>query len=78
MTMPVLVLQGEEDYQVTMDDFKIWEEHFKEKANWEFQSFPGLTHVFMPGKYEDGAANYQGEKHIPEEVMASIATFVEK
>ena len=26
ITVPVLVLQGEEDYQVTMDDFRIWEE----------------------------------------------------
>lgn len=78
MAMPVLVLQGEEDYQVTMDDFNIWEDQFKDKQNWEFQSFPGLSHFFMPGKYEDGANSYLGEKHIPEEVITSIADFIDK
>lgn len=78
MTMPVLVLQGEEDYQVTMDDFNIWKDNFQDKTNWSFQSFPGLSHLFMPGKYEDGAANYQGEKYVPEEVITSIANFIDK
>lgn len=78
MTMPVLVLQGEEDYQVTMDDFNIWKDQFNDKKNWEFQSFPGLSHLFMPGKYEDGAASYQGEKYVPEEVITSIAAFIDK
>ncbi|MHA9737227.1 alpha/beta hydrolase [Robinsoniella peoriensis] len=78
MTMPILVLQGEEDYQVTMDDFNIWENQFKDKKNWEFQSFPGLSHFFMPGKYEDGTASYQGEKHIPDEVITCIAAFIDK
>ena len=77
MTMPVLVLQGEEDYQVTMDDYKIWEDGFKDKENWTFKSFPGLTHMFMPGSYENGPADYTGEKHIPENVTDTIADFIQ-
>lgn len=78
MNMPVLVLQGEEDYQVTVDDFKIWEDSFKDKENWTFKSFPGLTHMFMSGSYENGPADYMGEKHIPEEVIDVIADFILK
>lgn len=76
MEMPVLVLQGEEDYQVPMDNFKVWQETYGEKENWQFQSFPGLTHMFTEGKLENGPADYQGEKHIPEEVIDRIAEFI--
>lgn len=76
MTMPVLVLQGEEDYQVTMDDFQIWKDTYEGKDNWQFVSFPGLSHMFMEGRYEDGPASYQGAKHVPDEVTETIAGFV--
>lgn len=76
--VPVLVLQGEEDYQVTMDDFKIWKDAFADDEKWQFQSFPGLTHMFMEGRYENGPADYQGVKHIPGEVVESIAAFIDK
>lgn len=78
ITAPVLVLQGEEDYQVTMDDFNMWKDAYESSENWEFRSFPGLTHLFMPGSYENGPADYQGEKHIPDEVIDNIAEFIKK
>lgn len=76
ITVPVLVLQGEEDYQVTMDDFRIWEENYEGKDNWQFVSFPGLSHMFTEGKYEEGPASYQGAKHIPDKVTETIAGFI--
>lgn len=76
ITVPVLVLQGEEDYQVTMDDFQIWKENYEGSDNWKFVSFPGLTHLFTEGRYDDGPASYQGTKHIPDDVTETIAAFV--
>ena len=38
---PVLLLQGEEDYQVTMEDFGIWKDAFGDRANWQMISYPG-------------------------------------
>lgn len=73
---PVLVLQGEEDYQVTMDDFRIWQEAFGDREEWEFTSFSRLTHLFMEGKYEEGPASYEKENHVPDEVMDRIAEFI--
>ena len=35
ITVPVLLLQGEEDYQVTMEDYEIWKEALGEKENWK-------------------------------------------
>lgn len=76
ITVPVLVLQGEEDYQVTMDDFQIWKENYEGSANWKFVSFPGLTHLFTEGRYDDGPASYQGTKHVPDDVTETIAAFI--
>ena len=76
ITVPVLVLQGEEDYQVTMDDFQIWKENYEGSDNWKFVSFPGLTHLFTEGRYDDGPASYQGTKHVPDDVTETIAAFI--
>ncbi len=76
ITSPVLLLQGEEDYQVTMTDYEIWQEAFRGKANWRMISFPGLTHAFTPGKKSEGASAYVREAKVDEKVIQSIADFI--
>lgn len=44
---PVLVLQGERDYQVTMADFALWEEALAGQAAATLISYPALVHTFM-------------------------------
>ena len=76
ITEPVLLLQGEEDYQVNMTDFCMWQEAFREKANWQLISYPGLTHLFMPGQKEEGSAAYTREARVDEQVIQDIAQFI--
>ena len=76
ITKPVLLLQGEEDYQVTMEDFRIWNDAFGKKENWRLISYPGLTHVFMPGKKAEGSAAYAGNGKVQENVILDIASFI--
>ena len=76
ITEPVLLLQGEEDYQVTMTDFSMWQEAFREKSNWELISYPGLTHLFMPGQKGEGAAAYARDAKVDEQVIQDIAKFI--
>ena len=76
ITEPVLVLQGEEDYQVTMTDFSMWQEAFRGKGNWELISYPGLTHLFMPGQKSEGSAAYTREARVDEQVIQDIAGFM--
>ncbi|MDO4453426.1 MAG: alpha/beta hydrolase [Eubacteriales bacterium] len=75
---PCLILQGEEDYQVTMREFESWKEIFSEKINAQFVSFPGLTHLFMEGKKENGSRDYQNIQHVSPEVISEIAEFVKE
>ena len=76
ITESVLLLQGEEDYQVTMTDFSIWQEIFGEKGNWQLISYPGLTHLFMPGQKAEGAAAYVRDARVDEQVIQDIAWFI--
>lgn len=73
---PLLILQGEEDYQVTLEDFSLWQTALKEKDNVRFISYPGLTHTFVPGQKSEGGAVYAREGHVEESVIRDIAAFV--
>ena len=76
ITQPVLLLQGEEDYQVTTEDYAVWKEALGNKENWTMILYPGLTHIFMPGLKTEGSAAYERDGKIQENVIADIAAFV--
>ena len=76
ITEPVLLLQGEEDYQVTMEDFGIWSSAFGGRENWRLVSFPGLTHAFVPGEKAEGSAVYTRDGKVREDVILEIASFI--
>ncbi len=78
ITRPVLLLQGEEDYQVTMEDFAIWKNTFGEKENWQMISYPGLTHPFTPGLKTEGAAAYTNAGKVSTQVTDDIAGFISR
>lgn len=75
---PVLLLQGEEDYQVTMEDFGIWKDAVGDKDNWQMISYPGLTHLFVPGEKSEGSAVYARDGKVQEDVILDIASFINR
>lgn len=77
MTKPCLVLQGEEDYQVSMEDFGLWKDTYGNAGNWQFKSYPGLTHMFMAGQKANGSADYQKAQQVDPAVIGDITAFVE-
>lgn len=74
--VPCLLLQGEEDYQVTMEDFHLWEEAIGTKSNWKLISYKGLVHAFIPGQKEEGSTVYLKDEHVDSQVIRDIADFV--
>lgn len=47
---PLLVLQGERDYQITMADFELWRQALAEHPDALLRSYPALDHLFMAGE----------------------------
>ncbi|MCD6347681.1 MAG: alpha/beta fold hydrolase [Bacteroidales bacterium] len=73
---PMLILQGERDYQVTMTDFKIWQEQLSGRNNISFISYPSLTHLFMTGTGKPDPAEYQKPQHVDQKVISDITDWI--
>ncbi len=68
ITRPVLVLQGERDYQVSMEEFALWQGAFGNSDTWQFISYPGLNHLMMTGT----GPSYPSEYMIPGSVSSDV------
>ena len=78
LKQPLLFLQGERDYQVTMDDFKRWNAALAAKSNVTFKSYPALNHLFIAGIAKSSPAEYQQAGHVDERVIVDIAAWIKK
>lgn len=78
LPQPILVLQGERDYQVTLTDFQNWKDALKNKKNVTFKSYPQLNHLFMPGTGTPSPADYEKTNHVSAEVIGDIADWILK
>ncbi|ASK64480.1 hydrolase [Virgibacillus phasianinus] len=77
-TKPLLIIQGEEDYQVQADsEIPIWRRELSHRNNVEYQLYPKLNHFFTEG--EEGMSTpeeYLIPANIPEYVIRDIAAWV--
>ena len=76
LRQPLLVLQGERDYQVTMEDFKRWQAALGTKSNVTLKSYPGLNHLFISGTGRSTPSEYEQAGHIDERVIDDIAAWI--
>jgi pimeloyl-ACP methyl ester carboxylesterase len=77
LKMPVLVLQGERDYQVLATvDFQGWKDALQNQDNVTFQLFPELNHLFIEGEGKSTPQEYLVEGHVKEEVIDTIAQWI--
>lgn len=77
LAIPILVLQGESDYQVTLaDDFPAWKKSLASKKNVTLRTYPGLTHAFAQGGNPPSPADYEKPGHVDEKVIDDIAAFL--
>ena len=76
LTIPMLILQGERDYQVTMQDFRLWQQVLNGKSNIIFHSYPRLNHLFMDGEDKSNPMEYQKLGHVTTYVIDDISSFI--
>jgi fermentation-respiration switch protein FrsA (DUF1100 family) len=73
---PLLVMQGERDYQVTGVDLEMWKKTLDGKATVTFHSYPTLNHLFIPGEGPSRPDEYNTRGSVPEYVIDDIAGWV--
>ena len=79
---PMLIMQGEKDFQVKVDrDFVPYQELLKDKAEVTFKLYENLNHAFVPAIYDNimkANKEFSKERHIGEDVIADIANWIKK
>lgn len=76
LDLPMLVLQGERDYQVTSNDYDRWEAALDSRANVTLKTYPDLNHLFMTGQGPSLPTEYMTAGNVAEPVVADIATWI--
>jgi dienelactone hydrolase len=75
---PMLVLQGERDYQVTMEDFANWKKSLASRKDVKLQSYPNLNHLFMEGEGKSRPEEYAKPGNVAVGVIDDIAKWIDQ
>ena len=75
-TASVTTLQGERDYQVTMRDFRLWQQVLEGKTNVSYHSYPRLNHLFMEGEGKSTPMEYQIAGHVAAYAIDDLSAFI--
>lgn len=76
LNLPFLILQGERDYQVTMEDFSAWKAGLEKKDNVSFKSYEKLNHFLQEGSGKSTPMEYVTYSPVPNYIIADIAAFI--
>ncbi len=72
----LLILQGERDYQVTIEDFKFWKAALGDHPSVTFRLYPKLNHLFLVGEGKSTPAEYSRPGNVDPAVVSDIAGWV--
>ncbi|MEO8725157.1 MAG: alpha/beta fold hydrolase [Acidobacteriaceae bacterium] len=80
LKVPILVLQGGRDYQVTSQDYEIWKAALAKDPRASFKFYPSLMHLFMPGTGSGpgSPADYEVPGHVAHEAIEDIAQWIKR
>lgn len=76
LTIPLLILQGGRDYQVTEADFAGWQKALEGKSGVLFKQYPDLNHLFMQGTGKSTPKEYETADHVAETTVNDVASFI--
>lgn len=75
LNLPILNIQGGRDYNVTLKEFRIWEETMKGKAGYQQVVFDDLDHSFFKGSGMGKPEDIQKANHVDKRVIERISAF---
>jgi dienelactone hydrolase len=75
---PMLILQAERDYQVTMECFEGWRKELGARQNVQMKVYPKLNHLFIEGEGRSTPSEYANGGNLAKEVVVDIAAWLGK
>jgi dienelactone hydrolase len=76
LKIPIFILQGGRDYQVTPSNFQAWSDALSNDKNVTLHTYPDLDHLFIHGTGASKPTDYARLGHVSPEVVEDIATFI--
>lgn len=76
LKIPILILQGGRDYQVTPANFDDWKKALGGRANVTLKIYPDLNHLFTAGSGPSLPAEYNKAGHVADEVVTDVAAWI--
>jgi dienelactone hydrolase len=76
LRQPLLILQGDRDFQVTSPDWARWQSTFGANKRATIKHYPTLSHLFVAGSGHGNIAEYSRSAHVEPQVIADIADWI--
>jgi dienelactone hydrolase len=77
LKIPIAVLQGQRDYQVTQVDFELWKKALAGRPNATLKLYPTLNHLFIAGTGPSRPDEYMRPGHVDEQVIVDVSTWIQ-
>jgi uncharacterized protein len=78
LRIPMLILHGERDYQVSLADLQGWRDALASQKNATIKSYPTLNHLFMVGEGKSTPAEYDRPGRVAEFVLDDVANWISR
>ena len=75
-TVPMLLLQGGRDFQVTNADWQLWRKAFADDPRATFRHYPALNHLGIAGEGPGSIAEYGRAGRVDATLVADIAAWI--
>jgi dienelactone hydrolase len=77
LKLPMLIVQGERDYQVTMQEYQGWK-ILSARKDVQLKSYPKLNHLFLEGEGKSLPAEYAKSGNVAKYVVDDLAAWIRK
>jgi dienelactone hydrolase len=77
LMIPILVIQGARDYQVTTTDYAGWQKALAGHANATFKLFPDIDHLMLSGSGPSSPAEYARPGHVAAGVIDALPNWID-
>jgi dienelactone hydrolase len=78
LDLPILIVQGGRDYQVTMKDWRAWRSGLDGRTNVRFKAFDKCNHLFINGQGPSSPEEYNQVGHVAPEVVQYLADWMRR
>ena len=78
ITAPVLIINGDRDYQVTVDEFNLWRKSLEAYDNFAFKLYPGVNHLLFKGEGKPSNEEYNTRHEVDREIIEDITDFIKR